>query len=172
MKCLDCGKKQTLIRGFFDICDECSAKKQKVDKELEEERQEVRKKKQEVRKRLQEAAERVILTTTNTVDGYYVKKYMGIESVEYVIGTGLFSEVVTEVQDVFGARSSPFEKKLQKAKQEAFEVLKLLAAQKDANAVVGIDLDYTEFSGNRVALILNGTLVQLAPRRSRDSSRT
>ena len=57
MKCLDCGKKLTLIRAFFDICDECSAKKQKVDKELEEERQEVRKKKQEVRKRLQEAAE-------------------------------------------------------------------------------------------------------------------
>ena len=40
------------------------------------------------------------------------------------------------------------------------------------NDRVGIDLDYTEFDNNRVALILNGTLVQLAPRRSRDSSRT
>ncbi len=41
---------------------------------------------------------------------------MGIESIEYVIGTGLFSEVVSEVQDLFGARSSPFEKKMQKAR--------------------------------------------------------
>ena len=84
---------------------------------------------------------------------------MGIESAEYVIGTGVFYEVVTHVKDFFGFRSSMFQKKLQKAKQEGFEVLKLLAAQKDAKAVVGIDFDYTEFSGNRVALILNGTLV-------------
>ena len=39
--------------------------------------------------------------------------------------------------------------------------LKILAAEKGANAVVGVDLDYTEFSGNRVGLILNGTLVKV-----------
>jgi len=44
---------------------------------------------------------------------------VGIESVEYVIVTGLFSEVVTDVKDIFGFRSSMFQKKLQKAKQEA-----------------------------------------------------
>ena len=42
------------------------------------------------------------------------------------------------------------------------DALKYRAAEKGANAVIGIDVDYTEFSGNRVALILNGTLVKLA----------
>jgi hypothetical protein len=30
--------------------------------------------------------------------------------------------------------------------------------------VLAIDLDYTEFSGNRIALIINGTLVRIEPR--------
>ncbi len=109
-------------------------------------------------------AEKVIVTTTHHVEGHYVAQYLGIESVEYVIGTALFSEFLSDVSDLLGARSRPFEQKLQKAKQEAMLSLKLLALQKGANAVIGIDLDYTEFSGNRVALILNGTLVLVKPR--------
>ena len=56
-----------------------------------------------------------------------------------------------------------FESKLQQAKQTAFTLLKTRAAEKGANAVVGIDLDYTEFTGNRIGLILNGTLVRAVP---------
>ena len=43
------------------------------------------------------------------------------------------------------------------------DALKYVAAEKGANAVIGVDLDYSEFSGNRIALIINGTLVRLAP---------
>ena len=138
MQCQRCGKQLSFGQRFHigeeqlrNVCDEC----QREDKEAE----------QQAMQRLQEAVERVILTTTNTVDGYYVKKY--IVSIEYVMGTGLFSEVVTDLQDIFSFRSSMFQTKLQKAKQESFEVLKMLAAQKNANSVVGIDFDYTEFSG-------------------------
>ena len=52
-----------------------------------------------------------------------------------VIGTGMFSEISTEVEDFFGQRSSAFEKKLQAAKKAAFETLTMLAAEKGANAV-------------------------------------
>jgi len=41
--------------------------------------------------------------------------------------------------------------------------LKFLAAEKGANAVVAVDLDYAEFTGNRIALIINGTLVFVEP---------
>jgi uncharacterized protein YbjQ (UPF0145 family) len=110
------------------------------------------------------AATKVILTTTHNIDGHTIENYLGIESVEYVIGTGLFSEMSGEISDFFGARSKGFEKKLQIAKQQAMVALKILAAEKGANAVVGVDLDYTEFSGNRVGLILNGTLVRVVPK--------
>jgi uncharacterized protein YbjQ (UPF0145 family) len=30
---------------------------------------------------------------------------------------------------------------------------------KGANAVVGVDIDYTEFSGNRIGVVASGTIV-------------
>lgn len=107
---------------------------------------------------------KVIVTTTNNIEGYEVIEYLGIESIEYVIGTGPFSEFTTGIEDLFGQRSSAFQNKLKTAKKECFEALKFIAADKGANAVIGIDLDYTEFSGNRVALIVNGTLVKIVKR--------
>ncbi len=110
-----------------------------------------------------EAAERasnVLLTTTPTIEGHRIVSYLGIESVEIVIGTGFFSELSGDISDFFGIRSKAFEAKLQEAKQVAFDLLKTRAEQKGANAVVGVDLDYTEFTGNRIGLIVNGTMVR------------
>ncbi len=108
-------------------------------------------------------ADRVVVTTTHSIDGYRVRKYLGVESVEFVIGTGVFSEITTNIQDLVGMRSSAFEGKLQAAKRQAFDALKLIAVERGANAVLGIDLDYIEFSGNRIGLVLNGTLVEIVP---------
>lgn len=108
-------------------------------------------------------AAKVLVTTTNGIDGFVVTKYLGIESVEFVIGTGVFSEITTDFQDFFGNRSTAFESKLQAAKKAAFEAFTMLAAEKGANAIIGVDIDYTEFSGNRIGLVLNGTLVRIAP---------
>jgi len=112
---------------------------------------------------LRELANQVILTTTHTIDGHTVKRYLGIESVEFVIGTGLFSEITTNFQDFFGRRSTAFERKLQEAKKTVFDTLAMIAAERGANAILGIDVDYAEFSDNRIALVVNGTLVEIAP---------
>ncbi len=101
------------------------------------------------------------LTTTNNIDGYKVERYIDIASVEIVIGTGIFSEFLSDVSDFFGARSTAFETKLQKAKQSAFDKLKFIAVKNNGNAVIGIDIDYTEFTGNRIGIIVNGTIVKI-----------
>jgi uncharacterized protein YbjQ (UPF0145 family) len=113
------------------------------------------------RKYVEKAIESMIITTTNNVDGYKVKKYIDIESIEIVVGTGAFSEFGGGVADFFGTRSTAFERKLQQAKIAAIDSLKYKAFQKGGNAVIAIDLDYTEFSGNRIGLIVNGTIVDL-----------
>lgn len=104
---------------------------------------------------------RIMLTTTNNIDGYRVKNYIDIESVEIVIGTGLFSEFTGELQDIFGKRSTEFESKLNSAKKLAFDKLKYSAYKKGGNAIIGIDIDYTEFTGNRIGVIVNGTIVEI-----------
>ena len=165
--CARCGTKQGLMATLsVDLTsgaytcpkcgDEIAAEKLEVDrKAAEAEKQRV--------ERLIQLSRKIVITTTPGIDGYKVKRYLGVESVEFVIGTGVFSEVTSSIYDFFGARSSAFEKKLRAAKQHAMEALKYLAAEKGANAVVAVDLDYTEFSGNRIALIINGTLVLVEP---------
>ena len=158
MPCSWCGTRLGLLSAFTtdlagdNLCAECERKRElsKVEKQKRE---------REIAKR----AETVIVTTTPTLEGHQIVAYLGIESVEIVIGTGLFVELTGEIADFFGQRSKGFEGKLQNAKRVAFQALKTLAAQQDANAVVGIDLDYTEFSGNRIGLIVNGTLVRTVP---------
>ena len=49
--------------------------------------------------------------------------------------------------------------------------LKMIAAEQGANAIIGLDLDYSEFSGNRVVLIINGTLVRLAQGKTAEPKR-
>ena len=109
------------------------------------------------------AASRVLVSTTQTLDGYNVARYLGVESVERVIGSGLLSEVTTGIQDMVGARSTAFETKLQAAKDDAFGALKVRAVEKGANAVIGVSLAYAPFDGNRMAVIVSGTLVKLKP---------
>jgi uncharacterized protein YbjQ (UPF0145 family) len=92
-----------------------------------------------------------------------VERYIDIESVEIVAGTGMFSELGGDIADFFGSRSTAFEQKLQHAKKTALNRLRYIAFERGGNAVIGVDLDYTEFSGNRIGLIANGTIVKLRP---------
>lgn len=105
----------------------------------------------------------VILTTTHSVEGYAIQQYLGIESVEIVIGTGVISEFTSAITDIFGERATAFERKLADAKQTALHRLQSIALQRGANAVVGVDIDYTEFMANRIGVVINGTLVNIKP---------
>ena len=108
------------------------------------------------------AVAKVQMTTTHSFDGYRIIAYIDIESVEIVAGTGMFSEFGGDVADFFGSRATAFEQKLRKAKRTALDKLRYRAFELGGNGVVGVDLDYTEFSGNRIGLIANGTIVQVA----------
>jgi len=106
-------------------------------------------------------ANSIITTTTNSISGYIIESYLGVESVEVVLGTGVISESISEVSDFFGTRSTVFETKLQQAKKIALNKIKLLADSLGGNAIVGMDIDYTEFTGNRIGVIINGTVVKV-----------
>jgi len=166
--CKRCGKKKGMLDvltadlapGAVYVCAECQGA---IQADRARKAQQVAQDERDRRDKIREASERVLVTTTPTVDGYRAVRYLGIESIEIVIGTGVWSELTTELSDFFGARSRAFERKLQDAKKLAMQALKYVAAEQGANAVVGIDMDFTEFSGNRIGLILNGTLVVLEP---------
>jgi len=104
----------------------------------------------------------VILTTTPSIEGYNIIEYLGVDTAEVVLGTGLLSEISTDFQDFFGGRSTSFELKLANAKSLALQKIQAAALKKGANAIVGVDIDYTEFTGNRIGIIISGTSVKIS----------
>ncbi len=65
------------------------------------------------------------------------------------------------IADFFGSNSSIYEEKLLKAKSMAISELKKLAAEHGADAIIGLDVDYTTFSADIMGVIANGTAVKI-----------
>lgn len=108
---------------------------------------------------LQKKASTLKVTTGYTFEGYRIIDYKGIVSGETVIGTGLLSEFLSSVDDVFGTESNSFSGKMRKVKETALTKLKFQSVQAGGNAVIGIDFDYLTFSSNMIGVSANGTAV-------------
>ncbi len=78
-----------------------------------------------------------------------------------VLGTGIFSEWNAAWADFTDENATDFEKKLSKAKKQSFSKLKFKTWEKGGNAIVGVDIDYTEFAHNMIGVIANGTIVSI-----------
>ena len=105
---MTCSRCQKQYGGFFSIlsadlagpnlCPEC----EELDRHREA--QELERKKE-----VAQRAAKVLLTTTPTIEGHRIAAYLGIESVEIVIGTGFLSELSGDISDFFGQRSKKLE---------------------------------------------------------------
>ena len=103
----------------------------------------------------------MILTTTPTLEGQPIKQYLGIVTGETIIGANAIKDFMAGLTDFFGGRSTTYEKVLIEAKESALAELQQRAAQKGANAIVGIDLDYETVgaNGGMLMVIVSGTAV-------------
>ena len=103
----------------------------------------------------------MILTTTPTIEGQPIKQYLGIVTGETIIGANAIKDFMAGLTDFFGGRSTTYEKVLIEAKDSALAELQQRAAQKGANAIVGIDLDYETVgaNGGMLMVTVSGTAV-------------
>ena len=103
----------------------------------------------------------MILTTTPTLEGQPIKQYLGIVTGETIIGANAIKDFMAGLTDFFGGRSTTSEKVLIEAKESALAELQQRAAQKGANAIVGIDLDYETVgaNGGMLMVTVSGTAV-------------
>ena len=65
---------------------------------------------------------------------------------ECVFGMNIFRDLFAGIRDIFGGRSEASQKVLKDARQTCLRELKLEANELGADAIIGIDLDYQEFS--------------------------
>lgn len=105
----------------------------------------------------------MLVTTTNTVEGKRVVKYIGLVTGETIIGANLFKDIFAGIRDIVGGRSGSYEQVLREAKNTAVSEMQQYAAAMGANAVIGVDLDYeTVGSGGSMLMVTaSGTAVVL-----------
>ncbi|MDC3344573.1 heavy metal-binding domain-containing protein [Flavobacteriaceae bacterium] len=105
----------------------------------------------------------MILSTTNTIEGKPVNDYLGIVTGETIIGANIFKDFFASIRDIVGGRSGSYERVLREAKDTALKEMQEEAIKLNANAVIGIDLDYETVgkNGGMLMVTASGTAVKL-----------
>jgi uncharacterized protein YbjQ (UPF0145 family) len=103
----------------------------------------------------------MILTTTPTIEGQPISRYLGIVTGEAIIGANVISDFFARVRDIVGGRAGAYESKLADARSIAMQDMEAAATKLGATAVVGIDLDYEVLGENNGMLMVtvSGTAV-------------
>mgnify|MGYP001315560402 CR=1 FL=1 len=107
--------------------------------------------------------ERIILTTVTSVDNNRPYKEIEVITAECVFGMNIFRDLFAGFSDAFGGRSKASQKVLRDLRKTCLEELRHEAYVLNADAVIGVDLDYSEFSGggkSMLFLVASGTAVK------------
>ncbi|MBT3990409.1 MAG: YbjQ family protein [Rhodospirillaceae bacterium] len=114
---------------------------------------------------IDEIAKDIILTTETTMQGYQIVERLEIITAECVFGMNMFRDYFAGIRDIFGGRSKASQKVLRDSRKVCLTELRREALIAGANAVIGVDLDYNEISGDgksMLFLVASGTAVSVA----------
>ena len=105
----------------------------------------------------------MILTTTASVEGRQIERYLGIVFGEMISGINFVKDFAAGFTNFFGGRSHSYEEELMNARQAVLQELESRAAQMGVDAVVGIKMDYEVLGANNGMLMVtaSGTAVTL-----------
>lgn len=103
----------------------------------------------------------MIITTTQKIEGRQIMEYRGIVFGEVITGVNVVKDIAAGMRNFFGGRSSTYEEELMSAREQALAELEQRAAERGANAVVGVDIDYEVLGANNGMLMVtaSGTAV-------------
>ncbi|WP_259397825.1 YbjQ family protein [Pseudoalteromonas sp. SR43-2] len=104
-----------------------------------------------------------VLVTTETAPNLNILKRIDVITAECVYGMNIFMDIFASFTDVLGGRSNSIQNTLRDARKTALAELRKEAASIGANAVIAVDLDYSEISGGgksgMLFIVASGTAV-------------
>lgn len=107
---------------------------------------------------------KMVLSTTPSIEGAKIEKYLDIISGITITGFGAFREFFSGITNALGGRSGSYQKEYHRARELALEDLKREAKKLDADAVIGVHIDYENITANNKSFIMvsaTGTAVRL-----------
>jgi uncharacterized protein YbjQ (UPF0145 family) len=108
----------------------------------------------------------LILTTEFSMPEYKITQRLEIVTAECVFGMNMFRDMFASIRDIIGGRSKASQKVLRDARKTCLTELRREALIAGADAVIGVDLDYSEISGDGKSMLMvvaSGTAVKIKP---------
>lgn len=97
---------------------------------------------------------KLLITTTESLHGWEIEAYLKPVFASVVIGTNFFADFGASIADLFGGRSTGYEKRLQLIKDNAIEILSDKASKLGANCILGLKVDMDEISGKNMQMFM------------------
>ncbi|WP_245780921.1 YbjQ family protein [Litoreibacter janthinus] len=104
----------------------------------------------------------VLVVTAHTLQGVTISMYLGVITAECAYGMNIFKDLFASIRNIVGGRSKAVQDTMRDARETVLLELKREAHQRGANAVIAIDLDYTQVGDGGAAMVLlvaSGTAV-------------
>lgn len=105
----------------------------------------------------------MLISTTDTLQGYEITDYLGVVTGETISGANFVRDVMATVTDYVGGRSGAYEDIIAKSRESTLDELCDRARLLEADAVVGVSMDYETVGARGAMLMVNatGTAVKL-----------
>lgn len=113
------------------------------------------------------------MSTTPDLEGWDITQYLGAVSTHVVAGTNIFSDIAASWRDVFGGQSKSYKKQLEQINEKVVGELREEASQRGANALIGLQIDHDQISGQNKAMFMvtaSATAVRAKSRAEPDST--
>jgi uncharacterized protein YbjQ (UPF0145 family) len=113
-----------------------------------------------------EAAPRMAVTTTFTIEGYRIVRYLGIVRGLIVRSPTIVQGILGGLKNIIGGQIGSYTEMCEQTRRQAYELLLDHALALGANAVVGFRYDSSEISGRGTAateVLCYGTAVVIEP---------
>ena len=155
--CRECSRKLTLFETMSGICNQCHHDQMSpCDRSDIEDAS--------IQNEMVQAELAAILLTTESNPAIDIVERIEIITAECVMGMNIFKDIGSAFRDVVGGRNQGYQDQLRNARKIVLEDLRAEALDLGANAVVAIQLNYSEISGggkSMLFIVASGTAVKI-----------
>jgi len=102
-------------------------------------------------------ADGFITATTPTIQGYRIKKVLGVVTGLTPRTRGVLGRFMAGIESMFGGEITAFTTELEKARIEAMERVRAKARSMGANAIVGLDLETSDLGSQMGIVVISAT---------------
>ena len=105
----------------------------------------------------------MIVTTGNDVSGYRIEAFLAVVRGVVVRAPGIGQGIMGGLKSIVGGNIETYAHVCDRARQDAYDRMVQHAQELDADAIIGMRYDATEFMQATTEVLAYGTAVKLAP---------